>query len=56
MRAVRMHGGTIWAPGAVNEGATFHFSLTPGGRPPAAAAIGEDVLSTWQPTERAERR
>jgi len=56
MRAVRMHGGTIWAQGAVNEGATFHFSLTPGARPPAAAAIGEDVLSTWQPTERAERR
>ncbi|MGO9955778.1 MAG: PAS domain S-box protein [Solirubrobacteraceae bacterium] len=51
-RAVRKHGGTIWAQGAVNEGATFHFTLTPGAQPPPAAAIGMDVLPTWQPTHR----
>jgi PAS domain S-box-containing protein len=56
MRAVRRHGGTIWAQGAVNEGATFNFSLTSGAQPPASAATGEDVLPTWQPTERQERQ
>ena len=56
MRAVRKHGGTIWAQAAVNEGATFHFSLTSGAQPPASAATGEDVLPTWQSTEREERR
>jgi PAS domain S-box-containing protein len=51
MRVVRKHDGTIWAQGAVNRGATFHFSLTPGARPPASAATGEDLIPTWQPTE-----
>jgi PAS domain S-box-containing protein len=55
-RAVRKHGGTIWAQGAVNEGATFHFSLTPGAQPPPSAATGQDVLPTWQPTEREGRQ
>ncbi len=55
-RAVRKHGGAIWAQGAVNEGATFQFSLTPGAQPPASAAAGQDVLPTWQPTERERRQ
>jgi PAS domain S-box-containing protein len=55
-RAVRKHGGTIWAQGTVNEGATFHFSLTPGAQPPATAATGQDVLPTWQPPEREGRQ
>ena len=42
MRVVRKHDGTIWAQGAVNRGATFHFSLTPGARPPASAAEGDE--------------
>jgi PAS domain S-box-containing protein len=52
VRAVHRHGGTIWAHGAVNEGATFHFTLTPGAQPPADAATGEDVAPRWQPTDR----
>jgi PAS domain S-box-containing protein len=50
-RAVRKHGGTIWAHAAVNQGATFHFSLTPGAQPPPSAATGQDVLPTWRPNE-----
>ena len=56
MRAVRKHGGTIWAHGAVNEGATFYFSLTPGARPPASAAAGADPIPAWQLTESDEER
>ena len=52
VRAVHRHGGAIWAHGAVNEGATFHFTLTPGAHPPADAATGEDVAPSWQPTDR----
>ena len=36
-RAVHRHDGVIWAQGAVNEGATFHFTLTPGAHPPPSA-------------------
>ena len=56
VRAVHRHGGAIWAHGAVNEGATFHFTLTPGAHPPADAATGEDVAPSWQPTDRESSR
>ncbi len=56
VRAVHRHGGAIWAHGAVNEGATFHFTLTPGAHPPADAATGEDVAPSWQPTDREGNR
>ncbi len=52
MRAVRKHNGEIWAESAVNQGATFHFTLTAGASPPASAATGEDVIPAWQPAER----
>ena len=52
MRAVRKHSGEIWAESAVNQGATFHFTLTAGASPPASAATGDDVISAWQPAER----
>jgi len=51
VRVVHRHGGAIWAHGAVNEGATFHFTLTPGAHPPADAATGEDVAPQWQPRD-----
>jgi PAS domain S-box-containing protein len=52
VRAVHRHGGAIWAHGAVNEGATFHFTLIPGAHPPADATTGEDVAPSWQPKAR----
>ena len=55
VRAVHRHGGVIWADGVVNQGASFHFSLTPGAQPPADAATGEDAIPTWQPTDRGGR-
>jgi len=55
VRAVHRHDGVIWAQAAINQGATFHFTLTPGAQPPADAATGEDVVPRWQPTAGEER-
>ncbi len=43
-RAVHRHDGVIWAQAAVNQGATFHFTLTPGAQPPVGAVTAEDVI------------
>jgi len=51
-RAIRRHDGAIWAQGAVDHGATFHFTLAQGARPPADAATGQDVIPSWEATGR----
>jgi PAS domain S-box-containing protein len=56
VRAVHRHGGVIWAQGAVSQGATFCFTLTPGAHPPADAATGEDIAPSWQHTDRERSR
>jgi PAS domain S-box-containing protein len=56
VRAVRKHNGVIWAQGAINQGASFYFTLTAGASPPASAATSEDVIPAWEPAAREDSR